>query len=82
VTATQAAAPASAWNVPVEPAPGAWSIRRRGQAPTSKAFGPGEWVLDDDAGDLDPAPVTTIAWRLGHLHSGSRVGSRRSRKGG
>jgi hypothetical protein len=32
-----------------EPAPGAWSIRRRG--------------------DPDPTPVTTIAWRLGHLHS-------------
>lgn len=52
-----------------EPAPGAWSIRRRDQASTPKAFGPGEWVLDDDSPDPDPAPVTTIAWRLGHLHS-------------
>jgi hypothetical protein len=52
-----------------EPAPGAWSIRRRDQASTPTAFGPGEWVLDDDSQDPDPAPVTTIAWRLGHLHS-------------
>ena len=52
-----------------EPAPGAWSIRRRGQAASPRPFGPGEWLLDDAAGDLDPTPVTTIAWRLGHLHS-------------
>jgi hypothetical protein len=97
-----------------EPAPGAWSIRRRGQASSPKAFGPGAWVLDSGASDIPAAeyaaidrqvrggmtpdkvaadwgvstqrveeilnrvgppepeltPVTTIAWRLGHLHSG------------
>jgi len=97
-----------------EPAPGAWSIRRRGQASSPKAFGPGAWVLDSGASDIpaaeyaeidrqvrrgmtpdkvaadwgvstqrveeilnragppepDLTPVTTIAWRLGHLHSG------------
>jgi DinB superfamily len=54
-----------------EPAPGAWSIRRRDQASTPRAFGPGEWVLDRGAPEPepDPAPVTTTAWRLGHLHS-------------
>ena len=52
-----------------EPAPGAWSIRRRRQAVTSRAFGAGEWALDHDTPDPDPAPVTTIAWRLGHLHA-------------
>ena len=95
-----------------EPMPGCWSIRRRGEAKTPRAFGPGEWVLDggdpeipaneyaevarqvaggmtvakiaDDWGvsverveqilghtgppEPDEAPVTTIAWRLGHLH--------------
>jgi hypothetical protein len=51
-----------------EPTPGAWSIRRRGHASSPKPFGPGEWVLDDASGDPDPTPVTTIAWRLGHLH--------------
>ncbi|MFF4562142.1 DinB family protein [Streptomyces sp. NPDC001435] len=95
-----------------EPAPGSWSIRRRGEAATPRAFGPGEWVLDLGAPDIpaseyaevarqaadgmtlakiaadwsvsierveqvlahtgapepDETPITTIAWRLGHLH--------------
>jgi hypothetical protein len=95
-----------------EPVPGCWSIRRRGEATTPRAFGPGEWVLDLGAPDIpaseyaeiarqvasgmtvaeiaedwhvsverveqvlshtgppepNEAPVTTIAWRLGHLH--------------
>lgn len=95
-----------------EPAAGAWSVRRREDARTPRAFGPGEWVLDLGAADIpaneyaevarqaaggmtvakiaedwsvsterveeilahtgplpsDEAPVTTIAWRLAHLH--------------
>lgn len=51
-----------------EPASPAWSIRRRGDAATARAYGPGEWVLDLDR-DPDPEPVTTIAWRLNHLTS-------------
>ncbi|MCX4767794.1 DinB family protein [Streptomyces sp. NBC_01275] len=95
-----------------EPAPGCWSIRRRGEAATPRAFGPGEWVLDLGEADIpaseyaevgrqaaggmsvakiaddwsvsverveqilahtgapepDETPVTTIAWRLAHLH--------------
>ncbi|MBD0839448.1 MULTISPECIES: DinB family protein [unclassified Streptomyces] len=95
-----------------EPAPGCWSVRRRGEATTPRAFGPGEWVLDLGAPDIpaseyaevarqaadgmsvakiaedwsvsverveevlahtgepepDDTPVTTIAWRLAHLH--------------
>lgn len=95
-----------------EPVPGCWSVRRRAEAVTPRAFGPGEWVLDQGAPDIpaseyaevarqaaggmtvakiaddwsvstgrveqvlahpgapepDEAPVTTIAWRLGHLH--------------
>ncbi|WP_328875973.1 DinB family protein [Streptomyces sp. NBC_00287] len=95
-----------------EPASDCWSIRRRSEATTPRAFGPGEWVLDQGApeipaneyeevarqaaggmsvakiaddwsvsverveeilnhtGPLEPdtSPVTTIAWRLGHLH--------------
>jgi hypothetical protein len=51
-----------------EPAPGAWSLRRRGEAKSPRPFGPGEWLLDDVPGDPDPTPVTTIAWRVGHLH--------------
>jgi len=29
-----------------EPVPGCWSLRRRSEATTSRAYGPGEWVLD------------------------------------
>jgi hypothetical protein len=53
-----------------EPAPGGWSIRRRAEATTADCYGAGEWVLDFVRGDPKPAPVTTIAWRLGHLYSG------------
>ncbi|MCX4811414.1 DinB family protein [Streptomyces sp. NBC_01239] len=95
-----------------EPAPDCWSLRRRSEAVTPRAFGPGEWVLDLGAADIpaseyaevarqaadgmtvdkiaddwsvtverveqilahegepepDATPITTIAWRLGHLH--------------
>ena len=49
-----------------EPARPAWSVRRRGEAASARAFGSGDWVLDHDR-EPDPAPVTTIAWRLTHL---------------
>lgn len=52
-----------------EPAPGAWSLRRRGQAAGSAPYGAGEWQMDRGADRDAPAPVTTIAWRLGHLIS-------------
>ncbi|WP_371656435.1 MULTISPECIES: DinB family protein [unclassified Streptomyces] len=95
-----------------EPVPGSWSIRRREEAVTPRAFGPGAWVLDLGAPDIpaneyaevarqaadgmtvakiaddwsvsverveqilahtgepepDQTPITTIAWRLAHLH--------------
>ncbi|MFF4519271.1 DinB family protein [Streptomyces mirabilis] len=95
-----------------EPTPDCWSIRRRGEAATPRAFGPGKWVLDLGKADIpaseyaevarqaaggltvakiaddwsvsverveqilahtgtpepDTTPITTIAWRLGHLH--------------
>ncbi|MEU6661941.1 DinB family protein [Streptomyces sp. NPDC046821] len=95
-----------------EPVADCWSLRRRGEAVTPRAFGPGEWVLDKGAPDIpaseyaevarqaaagmtvekiaedwsvsvervqevlahtgqpepDKVPVTTIAWRLAHLH--------------
>ncbi|ANJ11050.1 MULTISPECIES: DinB family protein [Streptomyces] len=96
-----------------EPLAGCWSVRRRAEATTPRAYGPGEWVLDKGAPDIpaneyaevarqaaggmsvakiaadwsvsverieqvlahtgepppDEAPFTTLAWRLGHLHS-------------
>jgi hypothetical protein len=53
-----------------EPVEGMWSVRRREEARTSDAYGPGLYVLDFEATDpLAPGPATTIAWRLGHLIS-------------
>jgi hypothetical protein len=52
-----------------EPVPGCWSIRRRGESPVPDPYGKGDWLLDWDRGHPDPEPVTTIAWRLGHLIS-------------
>ena len=50
-----------------EPVPHSWSIRPRGQAVTSMAAGRGDWVADFEFPEPVPAPVTTIAWRLGHV---------------
>ncbi len=50
-----------------EPVPGCWSLRPRGEATSSMAAGGGDLVLDFALPEPDPAPVTTIAWRLGHL---------------
>lgn len=50
-----------------EPAPHAWSLRRRGEARSSMAAGGGEWLLDFEFPEPEPAPFPTIAWRLGHV---------------
>ena len=50
-----------------EPVPGAWSIRPRAEARTAMAAGGGELVADFEIPEPVPAPVTTIAWRLGHV---------------
>jgi DinB superfamily len=50
-----------------EPVTGCWSLRQGDD---------GRWCLDGGGGGgpaLDPVPVTTIAWRLGHL-GGMAVG--------
>ncbi|MHB8219245.1 MAG: hypothetical protein ACYDHU_02820 [Acidimicrobiales bacterium] len=36
----------------------------------AQAYGPGDWQLDFELNPLEPPPITTIAWRLGHLTSG------------
>jgi hypothetical protein len=53
-----------------EPAPGGWSVRRRSDATSPMAYGAGEWVMDFAVPEPTPAPVTSIAWRLGHLYTG------------
>jgi hypothetical protein len=56
-----------------EPFAGCWTIHRRRPEdrtwePGVREFvnGKGEWVSDYAIPDLDPAPFTTIAWRLVH----------------
>jgi DinB superfamily len=61
-----------------EPVPGCWSIRRRGEATTPLAMGPGDLVIDFAMPPPQPDPVTTIAWRLAHITVGcfgSRIAS-------
>jgi hypothetical protein len=53
-----------------EPVPGCWSVRRRSDATSSHAAGAGDTVIDFAFPEPDPAPVTTIAWRLGHIAIG------------
>ncbi|HET6738671.1 MAG TPA: DinB family protein [Kribbella sp.] len=51
-----------------QPVEGCWTVGRREESAAPLAFGAGEFTMD--YGDReDPEPVTTIAWRLGHLSS-------------
>jgi hypothetical protein len=53
-----------------EPVPGCWSVRPRAAAVTQLAAGKGDLVIDFEHPAPTPAPLTTIAWRLGHIGSG------------
>ncbi|MCX4904817.1 DinB family protein [Streptomyces sp. NBC_00878] len=44
-----------------EPVPGGWSMRRRGEVATPRAFGPGEWVLDLGAPDIPANEYAEVA---------------------
>jgi hypothetical protein len=50
-----------------EPAPHCWSVRPRAEAVTPLAAGRGALVMDWEFPTPEPPPLTTIAWRLGHL---------------
>jgi DinB family protein len=50
-----------------EPVAGCWSVRPRDQATTDQVAGSGEFVLEFAFPEPAPAPVTTIAWQLGHI---------------
>jgi hypothetical protein len=50
-----------------EPVPDCWSIRPRGQSDAPIAAGSGDFVMEFALPEPDPAPVTTIAWRLAHI---------------
>ncbi len=53
-----------------EPTSGMWSIRNRADARTAMAAGAGDAVIDFEFPEPSPPPMTTIAWRLGHVTVG------------
>lgn len=50
-----------------EPVPGCWNVRPRGHSTAPITGGSGEFTIDFAMPEPDPPPVTTIAWRLGHV---------------
>jgi hypothetical protein len=50
-----------------EPVPGCWSVRPRAEATSAMAAGAGEAVIDWVFPEPVPPPITTIAWRMGHV---------------
>jgi hypothetical protein len=50
-----------------EPVPDCWSVRPRGTGSAPVQAGAGDLTIDFAFPEPRPAPVTTIAWRLGHL---------------
>jgi hypothetical protein len=50
-----------------EPAPGSWNVRPRGAGGAPVQAGAGAMTIDFAIPEPSPAPVTTIAWRLGHV---------------
>lgn len=53
-----------------EPVPGCWSVRERGASTAPRTAGSGAYVWEFAYPPPDPPPVTTIAWRLGHIITG------------
>jgi DinB superfamily len=50
-----------------EPVAGCWTVHHRSKVRAASADGCGEWVIDYEVPDPDPAPLTTIAWRAVHI---------------
>jgi hypothetical protein len=50
-----------------EPVPGCWNVRPRGTGTAPVLAGSGAMTIDFANPEPDPPPVTTIAWRLGHV---------------
>ena len=53
-----------------QPVPGCWTISRHGESAAPESLGSGEYRLDYARPAPRPEPVTTIAWRLGHMVAG------------
>ncbi len=60
-----------------EPTPSAWNVRRRGEG-VALEVGAGDFIIDWAVPEPTPSPVTTIAWRLGHILVGV-LGTRNAR---
>jgi len=65
-----------------EPVGGAWNVRPRGTGTAPVQAGSGDFTIDFGFPEPDPAPVTTIAWRLGHLIVGVLDGRNAAHFGG
>ena len=50
-----------------EPVPGCWNVRPRGTGTAPVQAGTGAVTIDFAFPPPDPAPFTTISWRLGHV---------------
>jgi hypothetical protein len=50
-----------------EPVAGCWNVRPRGEGTAPVRAGTGDFTIDFAFPEPDPCPVTTIAWRLGHV---------------
>jgi DinB superfamily len=50
-----------------EPVANCWTVHPRSEVRAASADGCGQWVIDYEVPDPDPAPVTTIAWRTVHI---------------
>ena len=50
-----------------QPAPGSWNVRVRDPRRPDQMPGSGDFTIDWMFPEPEPAPVTTIAWRLAHL---------------
>lgn len=50
-----------------EPAPGSWNVHPLGRSSAPVQAGSGAFTIDFAFPEPEPAPVTTIAWRLGHV---------------
>ncbi len=50
-----------------EPVDGCWNVRPRGTSSAVIQAGSGAMTIDFDNNEAEQAPVTTIAWRLGHI---------------
>lgn len=50
-----------------EPVADCWNVHRRGESTAPIQAGSGDHTIDFAFPEPEPAPVTTIAWRLGHI---------------